>query len=150
MPRIPEEKFGFGMRTNGPDHMPYYSNTPDFSTIELVAEHTAQQNLGQQKWIQFARYKRFALYNELDRVSIFGLLIHKSECYLAIFLDSCIIVASPFPLSNLVTVIRVVAASKRLDLLVEAKTYGLQDFEPNLLELHCKNRTKLGLAIEKG
>lgn len=103
-------KMYFGMRTNGPDHMPLDSNTPDFSKVEVVAEHTAQQNLVQQKWIQFAGYARFALYNQPDRVFIFGLLIHKSDCYIAIFLDSCIIVASPFPLSNLVTVIRVVAA----------------------------------------
>lgn len=60
--------------------------------------------------MQLAGYARSALHNQLDRYYIFGLLIHKLECYVAIFLDSCIVVASPFLLSNLDTVIRVVAA----------------------------------------
>lgn len=103
-------KMYFGMRTNGPDYMPFDSNISDFDTIKVVAEHTTQQNLVQQKWVQFAEYAQFALYNQLDYVFIFSLLIHKLDCYIAIFLDSCIIIASPFPLSNLVTVIYVLAA----------------------------------------
>lgn len=103
-------KMDFGMRTHGPVCMPHDRSTPDFGTVEVVGEHTAKRDLDQQKWIQFAGYARFVLYNQLDRLFIFGLLIHKSDCYLAVFLNSCIIVASPFPLSNLVTVIRVVAA----------------------------------------
>lgn len=52
---------------------------------------------------------QFALHNQLNRVFIFALLIHKLDCYMAIFLDSYIMVASLFLLNNLVTVIRVVA-----------------------------------------
>ena len=103
-------KMDFGMRTKGPVHMPHDTNTPDFGTVEVVAEHTAQQNLGQQKWIQLAGYARFALHNQIDRAFIFGLLIHQWDCYLSIFLPSCVIVASPFQLYDLVMVMRVVTA----------------------------------------
>ena len=60
--------------------MPHGSNTPDFGTVDVSAEHTAQQNLGQQKWVQFAGYARFALHNQIDCVFIFGLLIHGWDC----------------------------------------------------------------------
>lgn len=109
-------KMDFGLRNNGPDYMPHENNSPDFTRVEVVAEHTSQRNLSQQEWMQLAGYARFALHNQLDRYFIFGLLIHKLECYVAIFLDSCIVVASPFLLSNLVTAIRAVAALLRLDL----------------------------------
>lgn len=32
-------KMDFGVRTNGPDNMPLESNTSDFCTVEVVAEH---------------------------------------------------------------------------------------------------------------
>ena len=70
-------KMDFGMRTKGPDHIPHDSNISDFGTVEVVAEHTAQHYLSQQKWIQFAGYARFALHNQIDRAFIFGLLIHQ-------------------------------------------------------------------------
>ena len=98
------------MRTTGLDHLPHCSNTPDFSTSEVVAEHTAQQNLGQQKWIQFAGYAPFALHNQIDRVFIFDLLIHGWDCYLSILLASCVIVVLPYQLHDLVMVMRVVTA----------------------------------------
>lgn len=103
-------KLDLGMRTKGPDHLPHASNTPDFATVEVVAEHTAQQNLDQQKWAQFAGYARFALHNQIDRCFIFGLLIHRYDCYLSIFLASCVIVALPFQVHDLATVMRVVTA----------------------------------------
>lgn len=103
-------KLDFGMRTKGPNHLPHASNTPDFGTIEVVAEHTAQQNLDQQKWAQFAGYAQFALHNQIDRYFIFGLLIHRYDCYLSIFLASCVIVALPFQVHDLATVMRVVTA----------------------------------------
>lgn len=98
------------MRTTGLDHLLHGSNTPDFSTIEVVAEHIAQQNLGQQRRIQFAGYALFALHKQIDRVFIFDLLIHGWDCYLSIFLASCVIVALPFQLHDLVMAMRVVAA----------------------------------------
>lgn len=33
-------KMDFGMRTNGPNHMPHNNNSPDFTRVEIVAEHT--------------------------------------------------------------------------------------------------------------
>lgn len=35
-------KLDLGMRTKRPDHLPHASNTPNFGTVEVVAEHSTQ------------------------------------------------------------------------------------------------------------
>lgn len=80
----------------------------------------------------------------MDRVFILGLMIHGWDCYLSIFLASCVIVALPFQLHDLVMVMRVVTALNVVGPIGRGRDVR---FTPNRPEIHHRNQVKLKLTI---
>ena len=105
-----KRKMHFGMRLLGQSVAQSSDKTIAWSDVEVVGEVTNQARLDNEKILQFCNYARFAFFNQVDRVFLYGLLIHKEDCYVMLFTSTCIIMARSIKLSNALHVTRLVAA----------------------------------------
>lgn len=100
----------FGMRSLGQSVAQSSDKSVAWSDVEVVGEVTNQARLDNEKILQFCDYARFAFINQVDRVFLYGLLIHKEDCYVVLFTSTSIIMARSIKLSNALHVTRLVAA----------------------------------------
>lgn len=105
-----KRKMDFGMQSLGQSVAQGSNTSVAWSDVEVVGEVTNQARLDSEKILQFCDYARFTFFNQVDRVFLFGLLIHKEDCYVVLFTSTCIIMARPIKLSNALHITRLVAA----------------------------------------
>ena len=105
-----KRKMDFGMRSLGQSVAQRSDKSVAWSDVEVVGEVINQARLDNKKILQFCDYARFAFFNQVDRVFLYGLLIHKKDCYVVLFTFTCIIMARSIKLSNALHVTRLVAA----------------------------------------
>lgn len=67
----------------------------EWGTVEVIGEHTDEKELTHDKFLQFADYARFSIYNQSDRLFLFGLLVHGKKCFVTVFLSTCVVLAQP-------------------------------------------------------
>lgn len=69
----------FGIRSLGPSGAQGSDEGAEWSNVEVVGEVTNQARLDNEKILQFCDYARSAFYNLVDRVLLYGFLIHKED-----------------------------------------------------------------------
>lgn len=84
-----QRKLDFGLLSVGPVSCGA-PVSPEWGTVEVIGEHTDEKELIHEKFLQFADYARFSLYNQSDRLFLFGLLTHGKKCFVTVFLSTCV------------------------------------------------------------
>lgn len=89
-----QRKLDFGLLLVGRDS----SGTPvspEWETVEVIGEYTDEKELTHDKFLQFADYAWFSMYNQSDRLFLFGLLVHGKKSFVTVFLSTCVVLAQP-------------------------------------------------------
>ena len=69
--------------------------SPEWGTVEVIGEHTDEKELTHDKILQFADYARCSIYNQSDRLFLFGLPVHGKKGFVVVFLSTCVVLAQP-------------------------------------------------------
>lgn len=105
-----QKKLDFGLLSVGPDSSSGAPVSPEWGTVEVIGEHIDQKELTHDKFLQFADYARFSLYNQSDRLFLFGLLVHGKKCFVTVFLSTCIVLAQPIDMeADCLTLVRLIS-----------------------------------------
>lgn len=104
-----QRKLDFGLLSVGSDSSGA-PVSPEWGTVEVIGEHTDEKKLTQDKFLQFADYARFSMYNQSDRLFLFGLLVHGKKCFVTVFLSTCVVLAQPIDMeTECLTLVRLIS-----------------------------------------
>ncbi len=135
-----KRKLDFGLLSVGPDSSSGAPASPGWGTVEVIGEHTDQKELTRGEFLQFADYARFSLYNQSDRLFLFGLLLHGKQCCITVFLSTCIVLAQPIDMeAECLTLVRLISK------LYSAGTLG-RGRDPRFARSWCMLSIDLGLS----